>query len=345
MVLFFPILALAALININTADSVELDKIPEVGPATAAKIIAYREANGPFKTIEEIKNVSGIGDATFLKMKDFITVGSTGGDFSTSTDQVVATTSLGVGGSVSAHLSQAELSDYAIETAKIGAGRKRLAVVGGPIVFAINASANNEVEKQFVWSFGDGTSAMGDEVRHVYQFPGTYNVVLNGQLSNDQNSKKFVSRTVVLVTEAKVKLVSFNCLAGYVELANNSEQEQNLTGWQLEMATQKYRFPDDTIINAQTTLKFPLLAMGFNCQPASDLTLSYPDGTNFSKLKLKSLQRQLATKTAQVDLPEAPEVKSQTPQVVALGAIKPQNVVVLTKEPSWFEKIKHALFQ
>lgn len=59
-------------ININTADSEELQMLDGVGPATAQKIIDYREANGSFKKIEDIKNVSGIGDKTFEKLKDDI---------------------------------------------------------------------------------------------------------------------------------------------------------------------------------------------------------------------------------------------------------------------------------
>lgn len=60
-------------VNINTADSEELQTITGVGPATAEKIISYRESNGRFKVIEDIKNVSGIGDKTFEKMKEIIT--------------------------------------------------------------------------------------------------------------------------------------------------------------------------------------------------------------------------------------------------------------------------------
>ena len=62
-------------ININTADATGLDKLPGIGPAKAADIISYRESHGGFKSIEEINNVKGIGDATFEKMKDMITVG------------------------------------------------------------------------------------------------------------------------------------------------------------------------------------------------------------------------------------------------------------------------------
>ena len=61
-------------ININYADSQTLQEIPGVGPATAQKIIEYRDSISKFKTIEDIKNVSGIGDKTFESLKEYITV-------------------------------------------------------------------------------------------------------------------------------------------------------------------------------------------------------------------------------------------------------------------------------
>jgi competence protein ComEA len=67
--------ALAAKININTASAEELDKLPGIGPTTAKAIIDYRTKNGPFKTIDVIKDVPRIGDALFEKIKDQITVG------------------------------------------------------------------------------------------------------------------------------------------------------------------------------------------------------------------------------------------------------------------------------
>ena len=61
-------------ININTADSTVLQQLNGVGPATAEKIISHRESVGKFKKIEDLKNVSGIGDKTYEKLAAFIKV-------------------------------------------------------------------------------------------------------------------------------------------------------------------------------------------------------------------------------------------------------------------------------
>lgn len=66
--------AKSTLININTANSTEIQTLPGIGPSKAENIIKYREESGGFKSIDEIKNISGIGEATFEKLKDKITV-------------------------------------------------------------------------------------------------------------------------------------------------------------------------------------------------------------------------------------------------------------------------------
>lgn len=61
-------------VNINTAGSVDLQTIPGIGPSKAERIIEYRSSNGYFKSIEDIKNISGIGDKTFDNIKKYITI-------------------------------------------------------------------------------------------------------------------------------------------------------------------------------------------------------------------------------------------------------------------------------
>ena len=62
-------------VNINTASAEQLDMLPGVGESTAQKIIADREANGPFSSPEDLKRVSGIGDKKYAELADLITVG------------------------------------------------------------------------------------------------------------------------------------------------------------------------------------------------------------------------------------------------------------------------------
>ena len=62
-------------VNINTADESGLTTLSGIGDTRAKAIIAYREENGPFATIEDIMNVSGIKEGTFEKIKDDIVVG------------------------------------------------------------------------------------------------------------------------------------------------------------------------------------------------------------------------------------------------------------------------------
>lgn len=61
-------------VNINTADEKTLDRLPGVGPATAKKIVEYREQNGFFSAPEDLKKVRGIGEAKYEQMKDMVTL-------------------------------------------------------------------------------------------------------------------------------------------------------------------------------------------------------------------------------------------------------------------------------
>ena len=66
----------AAVVNINTASVTELQELPGVGAKTAARIIDYRTKKGPFRKIEELMNVQGVGEKSFLKFRSQLTVGT-----------------------------------------------------------------------------------------------------------------------------------------------------------------------------------------------------------------------------------------------------------------------------
>jgi competence protein ComEA len=62
-------------ININTAALAELESLPRIGPKVAQRIIDFRTQNGPFKKVEDLLKVQGIGEKIFNQLKDQITVG------------------------------------------------------------------------------------------------------------------------------------------------------------------------------------------------------------------------------------------------------------------------------
>jgi len=62
------------LVNLNVADATQLDTLPGVGPATAAKIVADREANGPFASVDDLGRVSGIGPKRLDDLRELVTV-------------------------------------------------------------------------------------------------------------------------------------------------------------------------------------------------------------------------------------------------------------------------------
>ena len=61
-------------VNLNTADAVALDTLPRIGPALAKRILAWREKNGPFTSVDDLLDVPGIGDAIVDGLRDLVTV-------------------------------------------------------------------------------------------------------------------------------------------------------------------------------------------------------------------------------------------------------------------------------
>ena len=61
-------------VNLNTADAALLETLPRVGPAMSARIIAWRDANGRFSSVDDLTTITGIGDKTFAELKDLVTV-------------------------------------------------------------------------------------------------------------------------------------------------------------------------------------------------------------------------------------------------------------------------------
>ena len=65
----------ATIVNLNTATASQIATLPGIGETAAQRIIEYRDKNGGFKKVEELMNVKGIGEKSFLKLKPLVTVG------------------------------------------------------------------------------------------------------------------------------------------------------------------------------------------------------------------------------------------------------------------------------
>ena len=72
--------ASTAIVNLNTASATDLEALPGIGAKTAARILEYRQKNGPFKKVEDLMNVRGVGEKNFLKLKPQISIGAAKAD-------------------------------------------------------------------------------------------------------------------------------------------------------------------------------------------------------------------------------------------------------------------------
>ena len=66
-------------VELNTADQAALETLPGIGPRTAERIIEYRNKNGGFEKVEDLMNIRGIGERTFLRLRDLVRIDANGG--------------------------------------------------------------------------------------------------------------------------------------------------------------------------------------------------------------------------------------------------------------------------
>ncbi len=235
--------AYSALININTAPPAELETLEGIGPSYADRIVDYRETVGPFDSKIEIMNVSGIGEATYLKIKDFITVGSS--DSSAAAKEIE-----------DSEISKAEHSDSQEEDPDfysfndLSIGRDRIGSTGSPMEFKVESGAGDGRKSDFYWNFGDGSTATGKEVTHTYKYPGQYVVVLDVSVSGREKS----TRIDVQVTEPKIIISSAS--ADRIEIKNLSDKEVNLFGRALISGEDIFIIPKDTILKPEAEIYF-----------------------------------------------------------------------------------------
>ncbi len=242
------------------------------------------------------------------------------------------------GGGSSAHSSPAPLSTLTEKMEfEVSAGRNRLATVGDKIVFRASVTKIQNMSERgigYVWSFGDGTTGMGDTTLHAYKFGGEYVVVLNASYAD----KQAVDRISVKVVSPEIAL---SRVEGGVEVWNKSGSEINLEDWELEDSPREFVFPKDTLIEKNKKIVFADTVTRLN---TTTLRLLNPMGEEFAVLsshasstkdsvsstvstssidvvaitsKIKSLKQELATMSPPADISSAPLIVVSSPTTEA----------------------------
>ena len=327
--LFLPATIFAAdLVNINTADQAALETLSGIGPSKAQAIITYRTNNGPFATIEDIMNVSGIGTATFNGIKDYITVSdaaqtqpapteASGTQTSSSITQIQTVVSGGGNGPppITAQVT-------AETTTVAGAGTRfsgeAFGTKGEPLTGA-----------RYLWNFGDGATSEGKDTLHTYIYPGVYDVVL----SVGYNYSSATARVAVIAKRPQVALVlePDNSLL----LVNNSAQELAVGGWSLISGEHSFVIPEDTRVRAAGGIRFAPAIMGFAAERGA--TLRFPNNTTAAVSTIASDSPLRGEPVSFVASPQA-TVKAPPQKVPAAKAVDQSAAVAtspVSREVTW----------
>ncbi len=252
-------------ININTADKVALTTLNGIGDVKAQAIIDYRETNGPFGTIEDITHVSGIGTATFDKIKDHITV--QGGN------SYVTAPSIPPSSQKSSPSSQAPPPTFSASDLVVEGGSDHSVIAGAGVQFSARAYRNKEILENvsFMWNFGDGSTAEGASVTHPFEYPGRYAVVVTGGRDGATGSDRFT------VTAELAQLAVRALSDGSLEIENLAGRDIDLSRWIVQSSGQRFSLPDNSSVLAKQIMRISPNTLHFYAGNMAEL--AYPDGT------------------------------------------------------------------
>ncbi len=264
---------------------------------------------------------------------------------------------------ISTHYSAAPLTNIETDIKfEIGAGRPRMSIVGAPIEFNANTNAGYTKNIDFKWSFGDGTTGVGQILTHTYVYPGEYVAVLNATSPDGMA----VSRTNVSVIPADLSLVAIE--PSRIEIINKSSREVNLYGRALIAQGKIFAFPKDTIIKAGQKISFGANTTGLNLSGQPNVSLVVV-GTEIrpqevmAKMEeekkkeigrisaelsiLRSELAKLETQERSINVAKVETVNKEEKEEISQTAlvIESVNNIKLPKKISWLETLKHFLFR
>ncbi|MCR4275967.1 MAG: helix-hairpin-helix domain-containing protein [Candidatus Parcubacteria bacterium] len=270
-ILILPISAHAALVNINTADAALLDTLPGIGASYAADIIAYREAHGPFATIEGLKKVPNIGSGSrYANIAPLITVGDTSVVNNSNTSDTSNTTS----STQNTTASSEDMTTYTPPPSAltVDAGINRDAVMEVPLHLSARALTKSSIDPHahIAWGFGDGSSAEGSVVEKTYHYAGSYLVVVTATDGEAAARDEFI----VTVRPAQVRILEIPD-AG-IMVMNDTNERLDLSGWALFADRGSFRIPNGTVMLPKASILLPTTITKLPTAP--EVTLAYPSG-------------------------------------------------------------------
>ena len=299
-------------VNINTADKETLTTLTGIGDVKAQSIIDYRTQYGNFQIIDDIKNVSGIGESTFNNIQDHITVDAS----ATTTPPPTETAS-------SAPSSSPQ--DVAVDTKNISAeaGSDRTVFAGADALFegeAFGLQGEPLEMARYIWTFGNGDRREGKTFFYNFPYPGTYVVVL------DVVSGKYSATDRMKVEVIPAQLTIGEVTKDFIEIANHSDVEIDLGGWMILANNQYFRFPLHTIVLAGEVVRISNVRTGLTSSSAKDVSILYPNGTPAVVYEEPLVvSRAPVTKSSNAPSREASVVETNTNSSQAVADAPPEN--------------------
>ena len=278
----------AALVNINTADKTTIMTLNGLGGTgvKAQAVIDYRTKNGPFLTIEDIMNVSGIGTATFAKIKDYITVGDaapqTTNTAAADPNAGAATTTI-----TSDTLTQNQTSSQTVSnsntdqtettpaaptlTVKLTADISSVVGVGSNFSAVVLGEKGEPIsDARVVWNFGDGMTAQGLKVFHVFSYPGRYVV----SATSAYNYSEGMSQVVVDVIAGAISLIV--AADGSLTIKNDASVAVDMGLWTLREGQKSFTLPAHTVSAPGGSIRLSADTLGFFGSAKTEFF--YPNG-------------------------------------------------------------------